>query len=376
MSLILICALSYAGAQSYQGRIDLLVATAGLVEAPDAFRAAQALQASSKGLACRHLILETATLKASSDIAERLLAHVQAAQPKALIVSPAPKGTAAAFFKLKAADPSLVLIAICPEDPPLELEAASDLVLDLDWAGRAVLVAKLAAQYGIREIVQAEASSGKGSRGASAFSTVLAAAAQEAGLTLMSLPSAKAPADFLEERAAALSGKVLFWPGDLKDLSPVLERLLKRGGYMAEQIQPSLSRDYPALLGLEAPSNDGDYRKTLKQAERNIIETGAAGRFGVWQIPGAWVLTKAAADATGTALEQRSKLNDLSFLRERIARNMDGVKFKLSARVDASTGVRSRNHFLFMEDIYMLGKGIFPVGQDDLPLRYRLLVRD
>jgi hypothetical protein len=361
--------------QGSSAKADIVLATGAATEFPDADSAARGLERKGQSFVCRQLTLDNKVLSNPALLSERLQAYVSGVRAKAVILNPAAVGTARAFNKLRDANPGIILIAIAPEDPSLDIEAASDLVLDVDWVGRAVLLARVSGQYGLKEILYSPDLPAKGSEGRRLFKDVLSAAAADMGLGFMEMPGTGDRLGFLRERLSSTSGKLLLWPGDNKDSTDFLIQIRDGAGYVLERPDPSGLIQYPALFGFDPAAAGGDYQKLLKSAERNAIEEGAAGRFGLWEIPGDWALTRAAAQMAFEAAAKPALLQDAAYIQGKIAREMDGVKFRLSPRIDPDTGVRSRNHYLFQEDLYVLGKGFIPAGKTEIPGKYYLIKR-
>jgi hypothetical protein len=69
-------------------------------------------------------------------------------------------------------------------------------------------------------------------------------------------------------------------------------------------------------------------------------------------------------------LDKRNLLSDADFIRAKVAAETGNGKLLLISRIDPETGVRARNHYLFREDLYVLGKGLLPANGIDVPAKY------
>ncbi|GEM_PF-2302557 len=363
--------IAMAAASAFAQKADVIVITGAEKAVPDAWSAAAALAKKAPDGAMRHIVLEETVLASGSALSERLVSLVTAHKARAVVVHGS--NAALGFRNLRQASPDLILISICPEGPSLDIEAAASLVLDMDWVGRAAGLARRAAQYGVREIVFYPDSKPEGSDGRRAFKQVLMAVAADSAISFQEFPEKTDKAAFLASRLAAAGGKVLLWAGNGKERVALLKALASGGGYYLEQVSPSIRIDYPEILGFSAALNAGGYPQLVKIAEKNAIEAGAAGKYGVWQYPADWVLLRTAVSLAQDALSRKIRVTDPDLIRDKAAAETGGVKFRLEPRPDPDTLVPSRNHFLFTEDLYVLGRGILPAAKVEVPPKYYAL---
>jgi hypothetical protein len=336
----------------------------------DEFSMAAGLEKRSTGRTVRHQAVDGKVFSAPGVLTERIVSLADIVGARALVVSPASAGTADAFKRLREKYPEMVLIAVRPADPALAIEAWADLVLDVDWIARAYYLAKLAGQYGLREIVVA-GNTGMSSDAEEAFlRRSLASATAENGLGLTILPETGNRVAAIESRIAETGGKMLFWAGNSADRLALSKAALKGGAFILEPSEPSLLVDFPALVGYDPRPDSGNYAKILKRAERAAIEAGEAGRLGTWALPPGYALTALGAEMAEAALKKRGSVKDAKLLQEKTALILSGTKFALTRRLDPATGVKASNHFLLREDIYVLGKGYLPASQTETPPKY------
>ncbi len=362
-----------AAATAFAQKSDVIVITGAEKTVLDAWSAAAALAKKAPGGAMRHVVLEDTILESGSALSERLASLVSAHKARAVVVHGS--NAALGFRNLRQVSPDLILISVCPEGPSLDIEAAASLVLDVDWIGRAAGLARRAAQYGVKEIVFYPDSKPEGSDGRRAFKQVLMAAAADSAISFIEFPEKTDKAAFLTSRLVAAGGKVLLWAGNGKERVPLLKALASGGGYYLEQASPSIRIDYPEILGFSAALNAGGHSQLVKIAEKNAIEMGAAGKYGVWQYPADWVLLRTAISLAQDALARKIRVTDPDLIREKAAAETGGVKFKFEPQPDPDTLVPSRNHFLFTEDLYVLGRGILPAAKVEVPPKYYALAK-
>jgi hypothetical protein len=347
---------------------DILIVTGAEDVGAEARIAALSLGKKILGYSVRTVALDAKTLITPAMLSERLSTLAAETRAKAVIVHGA--DSSLAFRRIQAASPGTLLVSVRPEGPALDAEASSSLVMDLDWTGRAVFLAGIAARYGIKEILFSPDARDRGSDGRRTFKAVLSEAAADSSLAFVEFPVKSEKAVFLSERLKATGGKLLLWIGEGQDGLGLLDVLLSSGGYYLEQPVPSIREGYPALFRIETAPKGDQFATLVKAAEKNAIEMGAAGRFGVWQFPADWVLVRSAAAIASESLNKRNLLSDIAFVRAKVAAETGSGKFQLKSRIDPETGVRARNHYLFREDLYVLGKGLLPANGIEVPEKY------
>jgi hypothetical protein len=374
LATVVFAAVALSGfSQDASSKADILIVTGAEGASSEARAAALSLGKKVLGYSVRAVELDDKTLMMPVVLSERISALAAETSARAVIVHGA--DASFAFKSLQAASPGILLISVRPEGPALEAEASSALVIDLDWTGRAVFLARTAARYGIKEILFSPDARERGSEDRRNLKNVLSSAATEAFLSFTEFPAKVDKAAFLDERLKVTGGKLLLWIGEGQDSPGLLARLLAGGGYFLEQPVPTIREDYPALFRVEKAPKGDEFTSLVKAAEKSAIEMGAAGKFGVWPYPADRVLMRAAAAIASESLEKRNLLSDAAFIRAKMAAETGGGKFELISRIDPETGVRARNHYLFREDLYVLGKGLLPAKGIEIPEKYYMKMK-
>jgi hypothetical protein len=359
-----------------EGAVQILIITGDGASSPDAFIAAQRLagkdSSASKKSGYRHIALDKDSFRDPARLKKTMLEYSIDPRVMGIIVSPAPAGTAAGFQAVKEKRSEIVCAAVDPEESSLYIESYADLVVGTDVVYRAARLARLARQYGISRIIALSGKSPFSSEEDALFNAVLTAACADTGIGLITKPPKESAESFLKKDAESNPGKTLLWSPETLD-PLILKTFLGSGNYLIESPYPGLDSDFARLLAQEPGTDSDDYQKTLKRYEKAAIDSGYAGRLGTWIFPQPYVLTSGVAEFLRKNSGKKKSSGDLESLLEEIQRFCPGTKPALVRRTDPDTGVKAKNHFLFKEDTYLLGKGFVPSTQAEGQEKYRML---
>jgi hypothetical protein len=355
-------------------RDQVVVVTGAFEDTPDEYWAAAQAAGTKRDLSSRskfqHVVLKAADRNSSDAVTKNILLYAAGPRVKAIIVSPAPVGTANAFLKIREAAPEIIKIAVNPLDNNLRIESSADLVLETNVFARGYLLAYNAKQLGLTELVFLGGSNGLSDDQAERLEQNAKNACDELGLRFSEKPDGVKAQDYLAGRLAENGKKIMLWVDDRPDAVELLQMGLAAGATFTETPQPSLLKVFPQLFPFAVDQALDDYPKLIKKAEKITIDKGAAGHAGTWIFPAGYVLTSAAIEVIqkNQLKPQRSlDINDLQAIALRVAA---GTKPVIKAYLDPATGVRARNHFLMHESDYLLGKGFLPSPAQEIPARY------
>jgi hypothetical protein len=353
-------------------RDTILIVTGGFEETPDEFWAvAQAQKAGSTASGkIEHVMLKAEERADAAAISRAIVSRARNPRVKAIIASPAFAGTAAAFAKIGETSPDILRVAVSPQDDALRIESSSDLVLGVDAFSRGYLLARNAHQLGLSELVYVDDGENFSEEDAARFAMNLKAACDEFGIAFSAKPGGQKASDFIAERVSANGGRVLLWANTRQGATPLYQQALSGGASFIETAAPSLLSVFPYLFGYTVSRSTDDYQKVLKKAEKSIIDRGLAGHVGTWLFPAGFTLTASAIDVVQKKQLKSQKSLDISILQDAIQKVAIGTKPVLRYYDDPDTGVRARNHFLFYESVYLLGKGFLPAMAEAIPARY------
>lgn len=320
----------------------------------------------------RHLVLEDSSFLDPSSLKKTISGFANDPRVKGIVVSPSPSGTAAGFKAAREIREDILCAAVNPAEAPLLIEANADLVVGTDTVGRALRLARLARQCGVKRILFLPENPPFSAEENARFDAVLAAACAESGVELSVKPPKESADSFLNKSAEAGSPKSLLWSATTLD-SAILRSFLDAGNYILDSPKARLASDYAELLAQDPLADSGDYQKILKRYEKAAIDAGYAGRLGTWIFPEAYVLTSGVSEFIRKNPGKKISSRDAKPLLQEIQRFCPGTKPTLAQRVDPDTGVKARNHFRFTEEIYVLGRGFLSQSPSGIPDTYQLI---
>lgn len=359
--------------------VQILIVTGDRETSPDACEAADRLagkdSSASNKSGFRHVALDKATFLDPASLKKTIVEYSADPRIRGIVVSPAMAGTASAFQAVKDKRIDVSCAAIDSRERTLYIESYADLIVGTDIVARAARLARLARQYGIPRILAIPGTSPYSQDESGLFDAVLSAACADSGVALAVKPAKEGLEPFMKRDAEANPGRTLLWASEVLDPA-VLGKFLASGNYVIESPYPSLISDYSGLLAQDARADPGDYQKILKRFEKAAIDSGFAGHLGTWVFPESFVLTSAVSEFLRKNAGKRFSPRYADALLEEIQRSCPGTKPALTQRIDPGTGVKSKNHFLFKEEIYVLGKGFVSPAPSDVPAKYRALDAD
>jgi len=356
--------------------VQILIITGDETTSPDACVAADRLagkdSSASNKSGFRHVSLDKATFLDPAALKRTIVEYSADPRIRGIVVSPAMAGTASAFQAVKDKRIDVLCAAIDPKENTLYIESYADLIIGTDIVARATRLARLARLYGIPRIIDMQGKTGFSQDEHDLFDAVLSAACADSGVSLAVKPLKDSPEAFLKKDAESNPAKTLLWVSD--PLDPSLEKnFLAAGNYLIESPFPGLAADYAGLLSQGQGPDQGDYQKILKRYEKAAIDSGYAGHLGTWVFPEPYVLTSAVSEFMRKNAGKRFSPRYADALFEEIQRYCPGTKPALVQRTDPETGVKSKNHFLFKEEIYVLGKGFVSPAPEKVLDKYRLI---
>jgi hypothetical protein len=356
----------------------LLVLTPPESAAGPEFRAAEALagQGLKGGLEVSHLAFPDKP-KGESGIAAFIADAAADPRIKAVVVVPAPLGTAEGFRRAKEArgkKADLLCIAALTSDDELSIEASADLVVDLDRSYRAYIVAWEAKKMGAGALVAAYEREEDSSSATMRERAIQSAAAADLGLRYASktAPEGVQGADFARSGTGAWLreyGHDTAFYCSSRTLAPVLiSGAIGGGGMVVDLAGSATTAAYAKAFGVDLSGAKGDAKKERALVEAAAAAVGMKGRLGLWDlsideaaVPG--LAEYAIRVMKGQAAKAQAK--DLA-----AALDAGGSLWIAEYDIDPSTGVKSANRILLRQDVYVLGKGYLQSALQQVPPKY------
>lgn len=301
---------------------------------------------------------------------------------KAIIANQAIPGTAEAFKRVREKRPDVLLFAGEAHEDPLVIDAAADMVASQDFISRGYTIAWAAKQIGAKHFVHISFPRHMSYQTLGLRRQLLELACQDLGMEFhfetapdptSDVGTAGAQQFILEKVPQWLEkyGKdTCFFCTNDAHTEPLLKQLFAYGGMFIEADLPSPLMGYPGALGIDLTAEAGDFPKILKKVEDTVVEKGGAGRFGTWAYSYGFTLSAGLGEYARRIIDGEAKIQNMADLSDALNKFTPGAKWKSSTYIDASTGVRSKNHALLFMDTYVFGRGFLPTTQQKVPEKY------
>ena len=302
---------------------------------------------------------------------------------KCIVVNQAVPGTAEAFQKVKELRPDIVCIAgEAHEDLPV-IGKVADVVVNNNFIDRGYLMIKTAHDLGCDTFVHVSFPRHLAYETMSRRVASMQEACKDFGMKFV-METAPDPTD---TSAGGMDGAVAFMKENTPkwietygqnsayfctndgETAPMLEALIKNGGYFIEADLPSPLLGYPeALGGLDTTAEAGDFAAILTKVEQAIVDAGGAGRFGTWSVSWGYTLSSGLGEYAMGIVNGTAEVQN----RDDIA-----AAFKVASGADWSgsnyvttDGVAMSSVTLMYADTYIMGKGYMHVTDVEVPAKY------
>ena len=302
---------------------------------------------------------------------------------KAIVTNQSIPGTAEAFKRVKEKRPDILCFAGEAHEDPLVIDAAADMVASQDFISRGYTIAWAAKQIGAKHFVHISFPRHMSYQTLGLRRQLLEIACKEDLGMEFHFETAPDPTSdvgtagaqqFILEKVPQWIEKygkeTCFFCTNDAHTEPLLKQLFAYGGMFIEADLPSPLMGYPGALGIDLSAEQGDFQKILKKVEDTVIAKGGKGRFGTWAYSLGFTVSAGLGEYARRVIDGEAKLHNMKDLSEAFNKFTPGAKWKSTAYVDASTGVRSKNHALMFMDTYVFGQGYLPSTAQEIPDKY------
>ena len=299
---------------------------------------------------------------------------------KVIIVNQGVPGTAEAFQKVKELRPDIICLAgEAHEDLPV-VGAVADVVINNNFIDRGYLMIKTAHDLGCDTFVHVSFPRHLAYETMSRRIAIMEEACNEFGMTF----AQETAPDPTDTSAGGMDGAVAFMKENTPkwiekygqnaaffctndgETAPMLEALIKNGGYFIEADLPSPLMGYPeALGGLDTTAEAGDFDAISKKVEDAIVAAGGEGRFGTWTVSWGYTLSAGLGEYGMALVNGTAKVQDAND----IAAAFKVASGKEWAGSDYKTvdGSKLDSVKLMYADTYVFGKGYMGVTDAEVP---------
>lgn len=282
---------------------------------------------------------------------------------KALIMNQAVPGAAAAFDKVRAARPDVLLIAIQPAETDV-IPGKADVILQADDLKMGYTITAQAKKTGAKTFVHYSFPRHMSYPMLAARRDIFKAECEKLGMKFVDATAPDPTGDaglpgaqqFIIEdipRKVAEFGKdTNFFSTNCGMQEPLIKTALAQGAIVAQQCCPSPYHGYPGALGIKIPADKaGDVKFIVGEITAKIGEKGGKGRFSTWPVPISMLNTAAAVEYAKMYAEGKLKgKNDAEALKKAFQ------AADQSAKVDFSTytGKNKEGKEIKYENFYLL----------------------
>ncbi|MDR1297446.1 MAG: DUF3798 domain-containing protein [Deltaproteobacteria bacterium] len=292
---------------------------------------------------------------------------------RVIVVAEGIPGTAEAFRNIRKKRPEIfLLVSESHEDADL-ISSVADMVVNADFVSRGFLIPYAANHLGAKTFVHVSFPRHMIDESLSRQRAIMEMASRDLGLKFVHEnapdPTGEAGVEGAKEyirRNVPLwlekyGPDTAFFTTNNAHTAPMIEQVVKYGGYFVEADEASPLMGYPEALGLDLADTDGDWSETIKIIEKEIAARGAEGRLGTW--------TSSVGRSHSLALTEFGILLARGLTTptntEKLLSIYDsltpGVKWNGNFLVDTNLNLLE-NVFLIYQDTYIFGRGYLGTG--------------
>lgn len=369
------------------------VCTATVAQNEDELRGAEALIQAygtvAKGGMIRHITYPDDFMSQQETVITNLVSLADDPRMKVVVASQALPGVAEAFRRIRARRPDILLLAGTPHEDPLVIQAASDLVVDLDNISRGYTIPWAARQMGAKALVHVSFPRHMSYETYARRRAIMEAACRDLGLRF-GFETAPDPTSDVGVAGAQLfilektpqwlrkygphGEKVALFSTNDAQTEPLIKQVLaSANGVFVEADLPSPLMGIPGAMGLDLSAERGDFAAILAKEERALVARGAGGRMGSWAASLGFCVTAGLGELGKRVVEGQARITSPEDLVACLAKYSRGGTWRCTPYVDLSTGVRARNELLVFMDTYVFGRGYLGTTDLAIPARYRTL---
>jgi hypothetical protein len=301
---------------------------------------------------------------------------------RVVYVSEGVPGTADAFGEIRAKRPDIILMASETHEDMSLISAVADLVVNADFIARGYLIPHSAKRLGAKTMVHVSFARHMIDESISRRRAIMEVASRDLGLEFVYAnapdPTGEAGVagaqEFIREQVPkwleAYGPDTAFFATNNAHTAPLIEQIIKHGGYFVEADEASPLMGYPEALGLDVKPLAGDWPRLVSRIEEGVSAAGAGGRLGTWTASLSFCHVAAMVEFGRLVASGEAEISDLARLMECYEKASRGVKWQWSNYVDASLK-EVGNVALIYQDTYVFGQGYLGTTAVEVPLKYR-----
>lgn len=298
----------------------------------------------------------------------------------AIVVAPSPAGTASGLRKAKKSRGSgFLCVAASSSEDVLDIESSADLVVELDRASRAYVVAWAAKKLGARSIVAAYGLAESAAPDTLRERAIMSVAASDLGLRYAAMVAPKGVEGSAFVRSASGSWLRDYGPtaalycADPSLAQSLISGAVAGGGILIDAGGAATVQAYAEALGVDLSLAKGDAKKERRLVEAALDSVGMKGKLCSWDLAYGRGSASGLGEFAMRVARGEAKKDEINDLRAALDARSGGAAWMAEYDVDAVTGVKSLNRVLVRQDLYALGSGYLQSALQPIPPKYLLL---
>jgi len=392
MALLMVASLAFAGGNKEPAKaatkdtFHVGVVTGTVSQSEDDLRGAEELikryGATKDGGMITHVTYPDDFMSQQETTISQIVALADDPLMKAIVVNQAVPGTAEAFKRVREKRPEILLFAGEPHEDPLVIEGAADLAINSDFISRGYTIIWAAKQMGADTFVHISFPRHMSYESLGLRRKIMEAACADLGLKFVFETAPDPTSDvgvsgaqqFILEKVPQWVQKygtnTAFFCTNDAHTEPLLKQLATYGGMFVEADLPSPLMGYPGAFGIDLTAEAGDFPKILAKVESEVVSKAGPGRFGTWAYSYGFTVSAGLGEYAIRCIKGEATAGNMSDMYKAFGEFTPGAKWNGGYYIDASTGVRAKNHMLIYMDTYIMGQGYLPTTDLEVPEKY------
>ena len=356
----------------------------------DDLRGAEALMKEygsvAEGGYIKHITFPDDFMSQQETVISNLVALADDPLMKVVVTCSSIPGIAEAYTRIRAKRPDILLFAAAPQEDPLVISQAADLVVDTDFVSRGYILAWIAKNMGAKTYVHVSFPRHMAMETTVRRYNVMKEACKDLGIKCvfetapdpLSDVGVSGAQQYILEKVPAWIKKygpngerVAFFTTNGAQAEPMIKRVAEsKAGVFPESDFPSPLMGYPGALGLSLTAEKGNFPAIVKKINDALVAKGAGGRLGTWSYSCGFSFVEGLAELGKRVVEGKAKVTNSKDIFAALGKYTPGAKWNGTFYTDLSTGAKSKNMMLVYMDTYVFGKGYLRTTDLKIPGKY------
>jgi len=359
------------------------IATISYAQAEDEMRGAEALVQdfgnAQYGGTIKHIVFPDNFAQEQAATISDIVGLADDPLMKAIIVNPAVGGTAEAFRIIREKRDDILLIAGGPQDDPISIAGAADIVVDQDFISRGYYDIVRAKQMGATTFVHMSFPRHMAIDQLYRRREIYESVCDDLGILFVSVTvpdpagevgvsgAQQAVYDMIPQLVEQYGKDTVFFTTNTAQHEPVLKRVMEYGAIFVASDDASPLVGYPAALNLELREEPEEWSKIVSRIEQAVVEKGMGGRMGIFACSLTYCHSRALGRLAVDILEGRSTGDIMADITNAYQSLTPECEWYSGHYREESSGREIENFYTLSQDIYVLGQGYSGVMSEPIP---------